>query len=87
VRIALFPGCGDVDPHPVRFSQPRRSEPLVAGLDAPTRHGGELRNEGDDGTNRTLDGAVATTSGRICCHGNGYGGVLSPDGRTVVALM
>lgn len=32
----------------------------------------------------TLDGSVVTTSGRICCHGNGYGGILSPDGRTVV---
>jgi hypothetical protein len=31
-----------------------------------------------------LDGRVVTTSGRICCHGNGYGGLLSPDGTTVV---
>ena len=32
----------------------------------------------------SLDGDVITTSGRICCHGNGYGGVLSSDGRMVV---
>jgi hypothetical protein len=31
-----------------------------------------------------LDGRQITTSGRICCHGNGYGGVLSPDGTLVV---
>jgi hypothetical protein len=31
-----------------------------------------------------LDGKVVTTSGRICCHGNGYGGLLSPDGTLVV---
>jgi hypothetical protein len=32
----------------------------------------------------SLEGDVIITSGRICCHGNGYGGVLSSDGRTVV---
>lgn len=32
----------------------------------------------------TLDGGVVATSGRICCHGNGYGGVVSPDGSTVI---
>ena len=31
-----------------------------------------------------LEGRVVTTSGGICCHGNGYGGLLSPDGTTVV---
>jgi hypothetical protein len=31
-----------------------------------------------------LNGRVVTTSGWICCHGNGYGGVLSPDGTHVV---
>ena len=31
-----------------------------------------------------IDGRPVATSGRICCHGNGYGGVLSADGTMVV---
>ena len=31
-----------------------------------------------------LDGRQVMTSGHICCHGNGYGGLLSPDGTQVV---